>query len=142
MGRAPTPGGLDDFIDIFKLRFPLELPFRFFLTCYQASRIAGAPRAFDYWNRMAGNFAARIQHFSDRCSAACSQVERIASLRRERQKMRRSDVSDMNVISDTGPVRRLEVGAKNLRMVRLAKGDPQNAGNQMRFCLVVFAILF
>src|ERR1700751_127789 len=100
MGRAPTPGGLDDFIDIFKLRFPLELPFRFFLTCYQASRIAGAPRAFDYWNRMAENFAARIQHFSDRCSAACSQVERIASLRRERQKMRRSDVSDMNVISD------------------------------------------
>src|ERR1700756_581349 len=60
MGRAPTPGGLDDFIDIFKLRFPLELPFRFFRTCYQASRIAGAPRAFDYWNRMAGNFAARI----------------------------------------------------------------------------------
>src|SRR5882762_9241692 len=61
---APVPRAAHDAIEVCILRFPAQFALDFFRTGHKYGRIAGATRRFWRGDRMAGNFANRLDHFA------------------------------------------------------------------------------
>src|SRR6202043_998190 len=74
-------------------------------------------------------------------STAGAEVKRITFLIGKGEDVRRGEVKYMDVIPDAGSVRSLEVSPKNFCVRQLAKGDLQDAWNQVRFGPMRFAEL-
>src|SRR6267154_6422064 len=74
MRSAPVPRAAHDAIEVCILRFPAQFALDFFGTGHKYSRIAGTARRFWRGNRMAGNFANRVDRFAHAEALPISQV--------------------------------------------------------------------
>ena len=120
----------------------------FFRAGDQHGWIARAARRFDRRNGMSGDAPRHFDHLahaealrhcpgcksagwdSGACSRAC-----------QGQQVRARQIADVDVIADTGAVRRRVVGAENSTMFGAAKGDLENPRDQVRFRMVRFALV-
>ena len=70
----PTPGALDDGVDVLKLWLPSEFTLDFFGRGDETRGIARSACLLDGGNFMTGNFPARFDHFADAGAATSPEI--------------------------------------------------------------------
>src|SRR4029077_2838119 len=86
-----------------------------------------------------GDFAARFDYFSNARTAACAEVVTAGGRFAESQNMRVGEIEDVNVIANTGSIRRVVVGSVNFDVRFFTERHLQHSGNEMRLRSMVFA---
>jgi len=135
----PFPSALDNRVEGLELR----LPAKFFLDSLRGSdepgRVAWSAWFFNRLDFSSSDFAARFDHFSYARTATRAEVVTAAGGFAESQNMRVGEIEDVNVIANTGPIRRVVVGAVNFEVRFFTERHLQHSRNEVRLRSMVFA---
>src|SRR6516164_10424542 len=85
-----------------------------------------------------GDFAARFDHFSNARTATSAEVVITAGGFAESQNMRLGQIEDVNVIANTGSIRRVVISSVNFDVRSFTQRHLQHSRNQMRLRPMVF----
>ena len=123
---------------------PAEFSLDFFGAGHEYRRVTGPPQADANWNLHPSHLAGRINDLQDRKPAAGPEVKDSAGVLGpvQRQYVCARKIAHMNVIADTGAVRRRIVIAEDFHVRPLLGSRLQDVGNQMCFRIVLFAAAF
>ena len=107
----PFPSALDYRVE----RLELRLPAKFLLDSRRGSdepgRVAWPAWFFDCVDFSSSDFTTGFDHFSNARTAACAEVVTAAGGFAKSQNMRIGEIEDVNVIANTGSIRRVVVGS-------------------------------
>src|SRR6478735_5604157 len=135
----PFPGALDNGVEGLELR----LPPKFFLDPFRGSdepgRVAWSAWFFNRLDFSCSDFAARFDHFSYARTAARAEIVTAAGGLAESQNMRIGEIEDVDVIANTGSIRRVVVGSVNFDVRFFTERHLQHRRNEMRLRSMVLA---
>src|SRR6266487_4451247 len=135
----PFPSAVDNRVE----RLELRLPTKFFLDSLRGSdepgRVAWSTWFFNRLDFSSGDFAARFDHFSYARTPTRAEIVAAARGFAESQNMRIREIEDVNVIANTGSIRRVVVGSVNVDVWFFSERHLQHSRNEMRLRSMVFA---
>ena len=109
----PFPGALDNCVEGLELRFPTKFPLDSLRGSDEPGRVAWSARFFDRVNFSSSDFAAGFDYFSNARTATRAEVVTTGGGFAESQNMRLGEIEDVNVIANTGSIRRVVIGSVN-----------------------------
>src|SRR5262249_10137098 len=130
---------VDNRVEGLELRLPAKLLFDFFGGGDESRRVAWSAGVFGCLNFSSSDFATRFDHFSNARTAAGAEVVTAAGGFAQSQNMRVGEIEDVNVIANTGSIRRVVVGSVNFDLRFFTKRHLQHSRNEMRLRSMVFA---
>src|SRR3989338_4114947 len=138
----PLPRGADDVVEA-KARLPSKRLRRLTGIGDKTRGIPGPPRTHAHLYFFPSDTLDSAQDLLHGIAVAVSQIEdpafQAAKKRLERQKMRRGQVLDVNVIANAGAVRRVVVVAEDHELFVLSGDGAKDVGNDVRFGLMALA---
>src|SRR5262245_11297291 len=134
----PFPGALDNCVEGLELWFPAKFLLDSLRGRNEPRWVTRSPWFFDRLDFSSSDFAARLDYFSNARTAACAEVVTTAHGFAESQNMRLSQIDDVNVIANTGSIRRIVIGSINFDIRSFSEGHLQHSRNQMRLRSMVF----
>ena len=139
MVLVPEPGTLDDGFDGVEPRLPTEELPDLCGIADQLRRITWSPRAFDDWDWVAGNLTSGLNDLANRIAIATAEIKDIALFHVEGEPVGVGEIGDVDVVADTGTIRRRVIGAENLHLRLLAEWHLEDVGDDVGFLPVMFA---
>ncbi len=138
----PIPSRFDDRFHVGVGRSPTQSLSRQARVGDQFRRVTRATRTHRFRDRVTGNFATRLDDLANARSPAGPQVQAQTFSRLqtfERPQVSITQIVDVDVVTDTGSVRRGVVIAENGDFVALPQCDLQHDRYQVRLGIVVLA---
>src|SRR6266542_4588340 len=141
MRQAPAPGGFDDVVEFAVARVPAQVAHDLVGACDQDVRVAGASRRGFGRNPLFGYLARHLYHLGHRIAAAVAEVVYLAAFfhRVQGQRVRVSQVDDVNVVAHTCAVGSVVIFAEDVDVARSGGRDAQRVRDQVCFGGVGFA---
>src|SRR6266540_3524492 len=135
MRQAPAPGGFDDVVEFAVARVPAQVAHDLVGACDQDVRVAGAARRGFGRNPLFGYLARHLYHLGHRIAAAVAEVVYLAAFfhRVQGQRVRVSQVDDVNVVAHTCAVGSVVIFAEDVDVARSGGRDAQRVRDQVRF---------
>ncbi len=132
MVLMPIPRGFHNRLQRLITRRPPQNPSRFPRVGDQFGRIPRPARSNHLRNFAPGHFPTDINHFANTVTLACPQIDpdfRACLQTLQSSQVSCSQVIHVNVIPNTGPIRRRPIIAENRNMRALPQGNLQDQGN-------------
>ena len=137
------PGGREDIVEVGVAGGPVEFAANFFGAGDERGRIAGAARGFYEGDFPAGDAACGGDDFADaRAGAVAEIVDALIGVFKgaEDEKVRASEIVNVNEVADAGTVGSGIVGAEDGNRARRAECSAENVGDEMGFGIVIFGV--